>query len=76
MFVEVPLCEAERIDRVNNRLQQADQFMGKLLQILVEWMVEHVVIDVSHKVDQALLLRAFGGVVGSIKVGDKDAGEA
>ena len=37
--------------------------------------MEHVVVDVPHQVDQALLLLALGRVVGGVEVGNQDAVE-
>src|SRR5262245_7745715 len=51
VLVEVAVCEAELVNRVNDRLQHRHEPLGKLLQLFIKRAVEQVIIDVADEMD-------------------------
>src|SRR3954447_9652098 len=47
-----------------------------LFHFVIEGMSEHIVVDISQKVNQALLLSSVDAVVGRIEIRDKNSCEA
>src|SRR5208337_3730667 len=55
--------------------QQGSEGTGDRLEFIVVGVVQQLLVDVPHQVNEALLLRAFDGVVSGVEVRYKDAVE-
>ena len=63
------------VDGLHDPLQQIRERQGDGLHLLVERVVQNRVVEISHEVHQAFLLRARNGLVGRVEVGHQDAPE-
>ena len=46
-----------------------------MFHLLIEWLLAEIIIDISHQVDQTLLLRTIKAVVRGVKVRYQNAAE-
>src|SRR5208337_990709 len=75
MRLQKPLLQTMPVNSLYNCTQQGTEGTGDRLEFIVVGVVQQLLVDVSHQVDEALLLWAFDGVVGGVEVGYKDAVE-
>jgi hypothetical protein len=59
MFAQEPSFEAPPVDGLHYPVQQFGKRHNNPLHVLVVWIVQDGVIEVTHQVEQALLLGAW-----------------
>ena len=68
VFAEMAGFKTEPLNVFEERNQQITDSRDKPLQLIVEWTLPKIVVQVSDQMDEALLLRAREGIVASIKI--------
>jgi len=48
--------QPELIDSVDDRLEQCGKTIRDVLHLLIEWLPAEILIDISHQVDETLLI--------------------
>ena len=56
------------VNRLNYRFQQDRKLLHEPFQFFIERLSEKIIVQISHEMNQALLLRTVYGVIRSIKV--------
>ena len=72
---QISRLQAMRIYGLHNIAKQSTKSSGDFLQVLIEWILVQVLIDVAHQVNQAFLLSAWYRIVSGVKIGYKYAAE-
>ena len=73
--MKVASLETELIDCLDDRLEQCSKTIRDEFHLLIEWLLAEVIIDISHQVDQTLLLRTIKAVVRGVEVRYQNAAE-
>jgi hypothetical protein len=68
MLPEEMCAQSPAIDGIYDRLQQSSKSKGHQLRFLVEWIIQYLVIQISHEVYETLLLRTRDRIVGGIEI--------
>jgi hypothetical protein len=75
MLPEIMATQSSTINCLHNWLQQTRKVSHNEFQLLIVRMLENIIVQVSHQVDEALLLVAVEGIVGSEKIANQNAFE-
>ena len=59
MFMQMASLQTETIDCLDDRLQHRRKTVRNVFHLLIEWLPAEILIDVSHQVDETLLLRTI-----------------
>jgi len=73
--MKVASLQTELIDCLDDRLEQCSKTIRDEFHLLIEWLLVEVIIDISHQVDQTLLLRTIKAVVHGVEVRYQNAAE-
>src|SRR5690348_14988301 len=73
--MKVASFQTELIDCLDDRLEQCGKTIRDEFHLLIEWLLAEIIIDISHEVDQALLLRTINAVVCGVEVRYQNAAE-
>jgi hypothetical protein len=73
--MKVASLQTELIDCLDDRLEQCSKTVRDEFHLLIEWLLAEIIIDISHQVDQTLLLRTIKAVVRGVKVRYQNAAE-
>src|ERR1700730_5727413 len=73
MFPQEQTLEAPSVDGFHDSPKKLGKRRRDALHVFVVWVVEDGVIEVTHQVEQALLLCAWNGIVGCVEIGYQNA---
>src|SRR6266481_2591501 len=68
MSMKVASLQSELIDRLDDRLEQCSKTIGDVFHLLIEWLLAEILIDISHQVDETLLVGTIKAVVRGVEV--------
>jgi hypothetical protein len=60
--------QTELIDRLDDRLEQRSKTIRDVFHLLIEWLLAEILIDISHQVDETLLVGAIKTVICGVEV--------
>jgi len=69
MFSQEPAFETPPVSALHDAPKQLGKCRRNRFYAPVVWVIQHSVIEVTHQVEQAFLLRARNGVVGRVEIG-------
>src|SRR5437660_1202534 len=58
-----PSLESKPINRLHHRFEESSELECERLKLLIKGRLQQIVVQVSHKVDQALLLKARNRII-------------
>jgi hypothetical protein len=75
MLIEEVFLQTMAIDGIDNLLEQCAELLYYLPQFIVVRILQHIIVEIAHEMNQALLLRAVHRIVCWIEVRDQDSFE-
>src|ERR1700730_7587236 len=75
MLIEEVFLQTMAINGIHNLLEQCAELLYYLPQFIVVRILQHIIVQIAHEMNQALLLRAVHRIVCWIEVRDQDSFE-
>src|SRR5262245_10365167 len=72
VFLKALPFQSMFVNGCDDSARQANEWSRNQLKLFVKLIIQQFLIDVPHKMNKALLLRALDGVVGGVEVGNQN----